>query len=196
MFSFAYFISLCGISGQASNKVIFTGSPGSGKSSVIEKLVLLGYEMMPEAPRQVMEEQKKLEFGKLPNTDFEGFARLCIERAVEHYRDCSAKVTIFDRGIPDIPAYLQYAQFQVGADIEKIIPSHPYNPTVFFFPPWEEIYEKDRIRYESYEQAVSIGIFIKNYYVSLGYELVEVPKIPVDDRADVIVKQMKAHDIG
>jgi predicted ATPase len=53
---------------------------------------------------------------------------------------------------------------------------------VFFLPPWEEIYQSDNERYESYDQAVTIGNTLTDFYQSQNYEVFTVPKLPVDQR--------------
>lgn len=167
-------------------KYIFTGGPGFGKSSVIDEFEKKGVACIPEAPRQVMLEQQRLTDGILPQNDFEGFAKLVLERMVQQYEDAPSGLAIFDRAIPDIAAYLRYADLDVPNEVTKIMVNHPYHPTVFFFPAWEEIFDTDGVRYETFQEAKAIGESLKDVYTSLDYAIHEVPKLSVPERVNFV----------
>ena len=48
------------------NLIVFTGGPGAGKTSVIEKLIELGYACAPEVGRKVIKQQVALDGDALP----------------------------------------------------------------------------------------------------------------------------------
>ena len=172
------------------HKIIFTGGPGFGKSSVIEQFRLKGFHCIPDAPRQVLEEQSKLKSGILPQGNFERFAMLVLERMVRQYLSAGPGICLFDRGIPDIMAYLDYAGLKVPEAVTGQVNKHSFHSTIFFFPPWEEIYKKDRVRYETFEQARSIGDCIKHTYKNLGYSILEVPKNNIRERVKYVERHL------
>ena len=61
---------------------------------------------------------------------------------------------------------------------------------VFFTPFWEAIYTRDDQRLESMEKAQKISIAIKNIYDSFSYNIIELPKVSVDDRTDFILSKI------
>jgi predicted ATPase len=49
---------------------------------------------------------------------------------------------------------------------------------VFILPPWPEIYVNDAERPQTLAETESLHDAIRAVYESLGYELIEVPKLP------------------
>ncbi len=171
-------------------RIVLTGGPGFGKSSVLESLAGLGYPCRPEAPRQLIVEQGRLEAGILPGTDFPAFAELAARRMLEHYLGNETGPVFFDRALPDIPAYLKNAGLPLTPSIRDAVASHPYDSPVFFFPDWEEIFSLDGVRYESFDEARGIGLLIRESYESLGYNVIEVPRISPEGRTAFILEHL------
>jgi predicted ATPase len=65
-----------------------------------------------------------------------------------------------------------------------------YCRKVFIFPPWEEIYENDAERKQDFIEAIATYREMVNAYIKFGYELIEVPKVSVKERAQFIVSEM------
>lgn len=61
---------------------------------------------------------------------------------------------------------------------------------IFLLPPWEEIYTSDSERYESYEQAMQIHDFLVDTYTKYGYDLIEIPKVSVENRYQFIIDHL------
>ena len=59
-------------------------------------------------------------------------------------------------------------------------------------PPWNEIYETDNERYESFEQAQNIYEHLKKAYITYGYQPIEVPKQSIENRSNFILKNLDA----
>jgi len=62
-----------------------------------------------------------------------------------------------------------------------------YNPTVFFAPPWREIYADDAERTEGWEHAQRIYGPMCDAYREMGYRVVELPKAPVEERLGLML---------
>ena len=65
-----------------------------------------------------------------------------------------------------------------------------YNPTVFYFAAWQEIYTNDEERKISFAGAQAFGIDVKAIYESLGYQILEVPRLSIADRAKFILERI------
>ena len=61
---------------------------------------------------------------------------------------------------------------------------------VFIAPPWKEIYGKDEERRQSWDVAVRTYEMMAETYAELGYELVELPRTSVEQRADFVIAEM------
>ncbi|MCT4644761.1 MAG: AAA family ATPase [Carboxylicivirga sp.] len=172
-------------------RIVLTGSPGAGKTVVIDLLQKKGFTCHSEVPRLVMEEQKELIDGILPQTNFMAFAELVINRMVEQYWQESSDLCFFDRGIPDVLAYCNNAELTIPVEFFNYSNQYKYNKKVFFFPPWKEIYEKDCIRYETFEQAKTISEHLMHQYRSLLYEIIEIPRLSPVKRVQFILDHLK-----
>lgn len=84
-------------------------------------------------------------------------------------------ITFFDRGIPDVIAYLKIASVPVPGSYEDSLVVHPYQKKVFILPPWKNIYVNDSERWQSFEESKIIYHAIQETYNFYGYELIEVP---------------------
>ncbi len=173
------------------NKYIITGGPGSGKTSLIKQLEFEGYQCSPEASRQLIIEQIALKSDSLPWLNLPAFADLALERMKTLYREAQhSSITFFDRGIPDIIAYLDFAKLSVPKNYFKAIDEFKYNPKVFILPPWQEIYVNDSERWQSYDESVLIYEALEEIYLKLNFTLIEVPKMPVEVRMVFILQQI------
>ena len=56
---------------------------------------------------------------------------------------------------------------------------------------WAEIYTTDSERTMTYEQARDFGRSVRDVYRRLDYDLVEVPRVSVEDRGAFIAEQIK-----
>jgi predicted ATPase len=63
-----------------------------------------------------------------------------------------------------------------------------YEPNVFFFPAWKEIYTTDDERKMSFELAQDFGMKVQQIYNEYGYTLINVPCVPPEERAQFIIQ--------
>jgi len=175
-------------------KIVITGGPGTGKSTVIEELIQLQYTCMPEISRKITLDarQKGIEqlFLKKPLL----FSQLLLDGRENQFYQAEEKnkeIVFFDRGIPDVHGYMNY----LGVDypqnyIEKSMKlRYSY---VFMMPPWQKIYITDNERYESFEQSLAIHNHLKRTYLELDYKIVEVPTGTVQKRIKFILNKIKS----
>lgn len=174
---------------KCNNRYIITGGPGSGKSTLLNKLSEQGHQCFEEISRIVIQEQHKMGGDKVPWHNLSEFAEICFERMSLQLYECEPEgKCFFDRGLPDIIAYLRRGGLAVPP--EYFQKSHQYNKTVFLAPPWKEIFINDAERPESFEDAKEISIFLRNTYEELGFRVVELPKYPVNERAQFIANYL------
>ncbi|HRI44496.1 MAG TPA: AAA family ATPase [Fimbriimonadaceae bacterium] len=72
-------------------------------------------------------------------------------------------------------------------EVRQHLRQRPYNPTVFFFPPWEAIFAQDAERDQTFFDAVRISKSLREGFESLGFRLVDVPPSSPEERADAII---------
>ena len=69
---------------------------------------------------------------------------------------------------------------------------HPYCKRVFLAPYWDEIFTQDAERKQDRKEAEETARVMAETYTRLGYELVELPRVGVRERADFIVESLRA----
>lgn len=168
------------------SKYIITGGPGAGKTTLLQALKQQGYGTSDEASRQLIIEEVNNGSKCLPWMDLPCFALKALERMVQLYNNAPPEVTFFDRGIPDIIAYLKAAALPVDKHFYHTLNRHPYHPVVFLAPPWQEIYVNDSERWQTFKEAVALYHTIKETYLTLGYTLVELPLASVQERVNFV----------
>jgi predicted ATPase len=164
--------------------IVIIGGPGTGKTSIIEKLIANGHCCYPEISRQVTLEAQKQGIEQLFLKNPLLFSELLLEGRKKQFESAcneSHEVVFLDRGIPDVLAYMHYIGDSYPSFFDTACREHIYT-RIFILPPWEEIYVSDRERYENFEQAKLIYNHLTETYQNYGYELIEVPKDSVDNR--------------
>jgi predicted ATPase len=61
--------------------------------------------------------------------------------------------------------------------------AYRYNPDVFLLPAWKEIYETDSERKQDWQEAEYTCEMMRITCREHGYNVIEVPKTSVDERA-------------
>lgn len=174
-------------------KIVITGGPGTGKSTVIDELSKRLFTCMPEISREVTLNAREKGIEQLFLTKPLLFSELLLEGRINQFVQAeqqNKELVFFDRGIPDVHAYMNY----ISIDYPKsyTIKSNLYRyDYVFLMPPWEEIYISDNERYENFEQALAIHNHLERTYKKLNYPIIEVPTGTVDERTNFILDFLK-----
>ena len=168
---------------------MISGSPGGGKTKIIELLKERGFTVFEEYSRSLIEELKSDEiinpFLKKP----EKFSRRLFKKRSGQYFDSmnikksKGNLIFFDRGVHDIYAYL-LAIGKANETWKKKITNFKYD-FVFLVKPWIDIYKNDYQRMEPFESAKNYYTFIKKTY-KITNEVIEIPKTSVEKRADFV----------
>ncbi len=173
-------------------KIVIIGGPGTGKSTVLQELMDRDYFCMQEVSREVTLEAQKKGIEQLFLKDPLLFSAMLLEGRERQYLEAvvsNADTVFFDRGIPDVHAYLNY----ISVTFPKVYldKSNKYKyDKVFMMPPWEEIYITDSERYESFEQSLAIHNHLKRSYEDVGYNIIEVPFGSVKERTEFILSHL------
>ncbi|GAB2751369.1 AAA family ATPase [Salinifilum aidingensis] len=175
--------------------VVITGGPGSGKTSLVERLQTWGHARSHEAGRAVIAEQQDLGGPALPWRDAVLFAEhmLCWELRSYRLAEQQAGRVFFDRGVVDIAGFLRLRGSAVPAHITAAAAQLRYHREVFLAPFWPQIYARDAQRTQSAEEAAATEHALHAAYTEHGYTVRRLPQAPVDDRARFVLAHLDEH---
>ncbi len=174
-------------------KIVITGGPSTGKTTVINELERRGYHCIEEISRQVTKKAQEDGIEQLFLEDPLLFSKLLLKGREKQFKKVDKsknELVFFDRGIPDVHAYMNYLGVDYPDIYIKKSKKYEYD-LIFLMPPWEEIYTTDKERYESFEQSLAIYNHLRNAYENIGYQVVEIPIGSIDQRIDFILATIK-----
>ena len=170
---------------QRNKRVVISGSPGSGKTAVIEGLKNKGYSIFEEFSRSLIKDYQSRGITNLFLSAPLKFSEQLLEVREKQFIDsekifqAKSQVVFFDRGIHDTYAYLK-AVGQENFNFKEKVYSFEYD-LVFLLTPWEKIFKKDNERLENFSQAKMYYPYIKKAY-SIQHKVIELPYGSVEER--------------
>jgi predicted ATPase len=162
-------------------RFVITGTSGTGKTSLIEGLRAAKYICFDEPGRKVLisgsEDAKTLP---------ESFVKEMLTQSLKDYADAEdSRIAFYDRGLPDIVAYAHRFEVSPGP-FRRVAETHKYESTIFVAPPWQEIFENDKVRRATFHEYLQFHESILSIYRELGYSIQVIPKSSVHERVEFI----------
>ena len=175
----------------AMRRVVITGGPGAGKTTVLTELAAMGHAIVEESARAIITE--RVASGLSPRPDPLSFAREILRRDVEKYaaQPDTPRWVFFDRSAVEAIGMLHDVSPLDRDDLQAMLAAYPFHRTVFVLPPWEAIYANDTERDQSFSEAVNVHARVVDWYCSCGYAVQEVPRLPARHRAVHIVQKLE-----
>ena len=172
-------------------KIVITGAPSTGKTTIINALKKEGYSCAEEISRELIAEQIDIGGNILPWKDQIAFENQIANRRYKQYLTSPENcICFFDRSSIDCIAYLKANNLETSAEILEIIKNCEFNSNIFYTPIWKEIYTNDSERKESIESAITIEKSLLETYNFFGYTLIEIPKLTTGERVDFILSKI------
>lgn len=178
-----------------SKKIVLSGGPCVGKSTIISQLKKLGYCTMPEAFTLLYNQAKEQNsLDKLFNDPILFRYKLMEKQLeLESLLKISEGFNFIDRSSHEVIFFGQYYKLNLPQDlIEQSLKRH-YDVIFFLDPLPEEFYEFTEIRNNDRTEAIKIHNFLKQEYIKLGYQIIDVPFDTVHNRINFILNTLKLH---
>ena len=172
------------------NKVVITGAPGTGKTSIIRFLESNGYNCFHEFSRTLIKSGQFNGSRNLFLDEPNSFSEKILETRISHFNQSNKiknpknNLIFFDRSIYDTFAYQKFINKSFIYPIKY--KKFKYQK-VFILSPWNDIYVNDNERSESFEISKEIDRSIKLTYNHYNYKLNEISKTSVENRVNQIL---------
>ncbi|MDD3175893.1 MAG: ATP-binding protein [Candidatus Nanoarchaeia archaeon] len=174
-------------------KYVITGGPSSGKSCLVYALQLQNFYAINEVAQKYISLQQAKGISKpWEDPKFETQLYLKQKQQEDLYND---KTLFLDRSLIDVYVYAQMMEQDVPDELknfvikEKICPRKTYDK-VFYVSPLKK-YVKEEYRRESESEARRAGEKIKNFYEELGYTVIRIPDVGIENRVNFILENCK-----
>lgn len=170
-------------------KIVLIGGPSTGKTTVLNGLKNLNYHCFEEISREVTAHAQKNGITQLFLKNPLLFSNLLLEGREKQFVEAtkiSKQLVFFDRGIPDVKAYLDFFKTDYPKIFSEKCYQHKYD-FIFHFSPWKNIHTTDNERYESFKETVIIDQYIVKTYQNLGYKIINVPFGNLEERISFIL---------
>jgi predicted ATPase len=174
---------------QTNNWYVITGSPCSGKTSVLSALQKKGFHTIEEAARIYIDQEltkgKTLMQIRRNELNFQKkVLQLKIDTEKKLLKD---KIIFFERGIPDSWAYYKLCGKMYDVFLNNAIRKSNYKK-VFLLELLD--YQKDYARTETLKQAIMLEKLLKKIYTDLKIPLIKIKKMPINRRVQFVLDNL------
>lgn len=174
---------------KQTNWYVITGGPGSGKTTVVNQLNMLGYHTTIEHARHFIDTQmitgKTVEEIRKSQKEFQiGILDMQILQESSLSPD---ELVFLDRALPDALAYYRFLNLSIDEKIDNALKEVSYKKIFIldFLP-----LVNDYARSENAKAQKEIHSFITAVYESLPFPVIHVPVLPPEERVDFILKNL------
>ncbi|PCE64136.1 AAA family ATPase [Sediminicola luteus] len=173
-------------------RILLIGGPSTGKTSLIKALEEQGYPCFHEVSREVTLAAREEGIQQLFVSHPTLFSERLLQGRIKQFeaaKDMNEALVFYDRGIPDVVAYMDFANENYNQSFTQPCTDYRYD-IVFMLLPWKEIYTSDNERYENFEEALRIHTYLENTYAQYEYQPIVVPFGSIAERAAFVIDHL------
>ncbi len=166
---------------------VITGGPGAGKSTLLAEIALTGIMTFPEVARAILQTPNGMAMRAERPADF---ATAMLDAELAAWQQAPAGLALYDRGFPDIVGFLELEGLAIPEELDGICRAHRYEGPIFRAPPWSAIYTPDEERIQDWNEAVASDDAVISAWRRYGYQPIDLPLVPVKERADFVTSHL------
>lgn len=168
---------------------VVTGGPGAGKTTLCNELAKEGIAIGRESGRAVLAQAGGRD---LRRHDPLSYALEILKLDLENFNRARSGQGpwLFDRGFADNAGFLDLMGLSRPAELDRACRNFRYGGPIFVAPPWREIYHGDDDRIQDWKEAKETYDAVSAAWASYGYELVELPKVSIEERASFVRERL------
>ena len=174
---------------KQTNWYVITGGPGSGKTTVVNQLNMLGYHTTIEHARHFIDTQ--MITGKTPEEirkNRKEFQMGILDMQILQEASLSPDELVFlDRAIPDALAYYRFLNLPFDEKLDNALKNVSYKK-IFILDSLPLV--NDYARSENAGAQKEIQALITGVYESLPFPVIHVPVLAPGERVDFILKNL------
>ena len=172
------------------SRTIITGGPGAGKTTLLMALQARGYTIVGDSARTIIQDRRRRGLSPRPNAyEFaHEVQRMDIENFALHAQ--TSGHVFFDRSVLDALCLLDHVTPLNESALSRWLSQYQYCSKVFVLPPWKAIFVNDAERDHTFEHAESVNRIAQEWYRRCGYQVVEVPRVSVDERCRFVLQAL------
>ena len=180
-------------------RIVVTGAPGTGKTSIIKGLEAKGFQCFHEVIRSMTAAARNDKTSGKPISnplvfvkDPQQFNLNLLKgrtKQFEEAKNLNVEACFFDRGIPDVLAYMEYFKQEYGNEFIQASTKNRYD-SVLILPPWKDIYVSDNERLETFKESEELHHHLVETYARFGFNPITIPKLSVQERVDFILGKL------
>ena len=174
------------------SKIVISGGPGGGKTTIINSLKNMGYFCYDEISRDLIEKFKKNDTQNIFIESPVKFSYILWKTREKQYKNSIIQKkydkVFFDRSLLDVTSYLEFIGKR-NLNLEKKLRNFSYD-IVFLVKPNKNFYTKDFSRYENFNQSMEIHDILEKNYKNY-FKTVNVPFKKLSERLNFIIEFCK-----
>jgi len=176
------------------SRIVITGGPGSGKTTLLLALLARGHTIVGDSPRAIIQDRRRR--GLSPRPEAYEFVHETLRMDIENFVRHAATPgdVFFERGVLDALCGLDVVSPLNESELSVWLSTYQYCSKVFVLPPWKAIYVNDAERDHTFEHAESIDRIAQDWYRRCGYQVIEVPRVPVAERCAYVLQALANPD--
>ena len=164
-------------------KILITGGPSTGKTSLVSELKKHGFYCFDEISRELTQRMRNKGIEQYFLNNPIQFSRELFKLRFKQYEQKvdNFNFQVYDRGPIDVLAYLDFKTIEIPNDLINKSRVISYDH-IFILRPWEDIYVNDSERYETFIECINIHKSLLKTYKNFDLDLIDVPNSSIEER--------------